>query len=498
MSSNWIIACYALLFYAEAVLGSPLMTLPISTRRSIPRDRTAEWAQHQVARVQSKLRAAANNWHAQGDSYLRTRDVHLNAREDTFAFGMQNLVEFWGDFVDTAYYTSVDVGTPPQTFTVVADTGSADFWLGAPGSLGMPVTFDPTSSSTYKNLSTPIHITYGKGQFNGTLGTDTVSVAGLTVKNAVVESGVVDSSAFEFRKMSGIMGFGWQGLSRSKMPTFVEQLMQTSSLQSNVFSFYLGRGVDKLSPGQGRGNGTLNAGTLAIGGTVSSTYTGDIDYFPIVQKAHWVVQADGMSVNSQVVPGTTGVQAMMDTGTSLIVMPNATWQALATAIGAKPGPGNLLVRNCTSLPVVALRIGGKDYSIATEDLVLDAIEINSQQLSDKYGFAQGTTACLLPFVGGQQSTEVNETAPLMIMGDSFLKSWTSVFDVDNARVGLAAASPASSFNSTADVVNFKLKQEGYKNFKSSSGLEGMCRPGQASIVMMTTLTAAFASGIFVF
>jgi hypothetical protein len=54
----------------------------------------------------------------------------------------------------------VQVGTPPQTFIVQADTGSADFWLATPGSIGVPATFNPSSSATYNDLGFAVNLAW--------------------------------------------------------------------------------------------------------------------------------------------------------------------------------------------------------------------------------------------------------------------------------------------------------------------------------------------------
>ncbi|EIN04225.1 acid protease [Punctularia strigosozonata HHB-11173 SS5] len=457
------VATLTVLSGSAAVFASPL-TLSLSKRVSssigVP---GIDAVQRQIARTQNKLLAARSSWEARQDHALRKRDVDLELRasQSSPGQGSADLTEFFVDVIDEAYYVTVTVGTPPQDFLVVADSGSSDFWLAAPGSDGIDVTFDPTTSSTFKGSDTPVRDAYGKGFFNGFLGTDTVSVAGFTVPTVIVETGVSTSDAFSFRQLSGIMGFGWGKISNSGFNTFAEQLVSASVLSENVVSFHLGRAIDSASPQQAESNGTSKSGgSLTIGGVDSSTFTGSIDFYPIVAEAHWVVQADGMAVNGSLVPGTSGVQAMMDTGTSLVVMPDAIFDALTTAMGAKVVQGAAFML-CDSVPAnVSLRLGGKDYGFALEDLVLGAVPVNTTALSQQLGFPEGTLACLLPFSGGQSQSELGQTAPMIIFGDSFLKSWTSVFDIGNKQVGLAAASPASSLSTISDVLSLKLKLEG--------------------------------------
>jgi cathepsin D len=45
--------------------------------------------------------------------------------------------------------------------------------------------FDPTASSSFVNSSVPFQITYGSGRAAGTLGKDTVQMAGFSVANQV-------------------------------------------------------------------------------------------------------------------------------------------------------------------------------------------------------------------------------------------------------------------------------------------------------------------------
>jgi hypothetical protein len=75
-----------------------------------------------------------------------------------------------------------------QTFTIVPDTGSSNYWIidankctnqacqGYPDSGYTKHRFDSTKSSTFKNLGTPFSIQYGSGSCTGSLAVDVLSV----------------------------------------------------------------------------------------------------------------------------------------------------------------------------------------------------------------------------------------------------------------------------------------------------------------------------------
>ena len=72
----------------------------------------------------------------------------------------------------------------PQALNVILDTGSADFWVAT-----TPCTtcasdtplFDSSKSSTYGQVDLIQNITYGLGDVNGTVSTDTVTFSGFTI-----------------------------------------------------------------------------------------------------------------------------------------------------------------------------------------------------------------------------------------------------------------------------------------------------------------------------
>lgn len=87
------------------------------------------------------------------------------------------------------YYGVISVGTPPQNFQVVFDTGSSNLWI--PSSRCTTEfckkhnTYDSDNSSTYKADGRNFSITYGSGGVNGFLSLDTALVAGADVRNIV-------------------------------------------------------------------------------------------------------------------------------------------------------------------------------------------------------------------------------------------------------------------------------------------------------------------------
>lgn len=74
---------------------------------------------------------------------------------------------------EMAYYGAMQVGTPPQNFTTIFDTGSSDFWVPsascrAQACLGKNL-YSSAKSSSYKSLGRKFSIQYGTGAVSGIL-----------------------------------------------------------------------------------------------------------------------------------------------------------------------------------------------------------------------------------------------------------------------------------------------------------------------------------------
>lgn len=72
---------------------------------------------------------------------------------------------------DNSYFAEVKIGTPPKSFRILIDTGSADFWVPGDGcaTCGNHQTLGARESSTFATSTRPFEVVYGSGNVRGTL-----------------------------------------------------------------------------------------------------------------------------------------------------------------------------------------------------------------------------------------------------------------------------------------------------------------------------------------
>lgn len=315
------------------------------------------------------------------------------------------------DYMNAQYYADIELGTPPQSFKVVLDTGSSNLWV--PGKSCSSIAcflhskYDSDASSTYKANGTEFAIRYGSGSLEGFVSQDVLNIGDLTVKKQdFAEATKEPGLAFAFGKFDGILGMGYDTISVNRIvPPFYNMINQ-KLLDEPVFAFRLG---------DGDGDG----GECTFGGIDKDAYTGKIDYIPVRRRGYWEIELEAVKFGKDELElENTG--AAIDTGTSLIVTPTDIAEMLNAQIGAEKSWNGQYTIDCAKvpgLPKLAFRFGGKDFELSGEDYTLNA----------------GGT-CISAFTGMDIPPPMG---PLWIVGDAFLRRYYSVYDLGKNAVGLA-------------------------------------------------------------
>lgn len=265
------------------------------------------------------------------------------------------------NYLDAQYYGEVALGSPPQRFNVIFDTGSSNLWVPSQQCSYTSIAcwlhnrYDSSRSVTYEPDDREFSIEYGSGSLSGFFSKDVLELGGLKVPDQVFAEAVDEPSlSFVAASFDGIMGmvrldssssiraFGKTPLSPLSHPSrphhhpFVIQgfpeiavgkvdppfqnLLKAHPDLDPVFSFWLNR--DAEDPDRG--------GELVLGGVDPAHYKGKHTWAPVTRRGFWQFQLDGMSFG--LCKG--GCQAIADTGTSLLAGPPDEVARLNSAIGA--------------------------------------------------------------------------------------------------------------------------------------------------------------------
>jgi saccharopepsin len=314
--------------------------------------------------------------------------------------------------LDWTDFSEITVGSPPQTFKVVLDTGSSNLWVPSQSCSSIACflhsKYDSSSSSTYKKNGSDFEIHYGSGSLTGFISNDDVSIGDLKIKGQdFAEATSEPGLAFAFGRFDGILGLGYDTISVNGIVPPFYQMVNQKLLDEPVFAFYLG---------------SSDEGSVAtFGGLDSSHYEGKIEYIPLRRKAYWEVDLDSIAFGDEVAElENTG--AILDTGTSLNVLPSGIAELLNAEIGAKKGFGGQYTVDCSardSLPDITFSLAGSKYSLPASDYIIEL-----------------SGSCISTFQGMDFPEPVG---PLVILGDAFLRRYYSVYDLGKNAVGLAKA-----------------------------------------------------------
>lgn len=234
------------------------------------------------------------------------------------------------NYLDAQYFGEIGIGTPPQTFTVIFDTGSSNLWVPSSKcyfSLAcyLHSKFKSSRSSTYKKDGKSCDIKYGSGSISGFLSKDHVTVGELVVKDQVfAETTKEPGLTFLVAKFDGILGLGFQEISVDKVVPVWYNMIDQGLVQEPVFSFWMNRNTDEEEGGE-----------IVFGGVDPKHFKGNHTYTPVTRKGYWQFDMGDFLINGESTGFCAGgCAAIADSGTSLLAGPTGIVTQINHAIGA--------------------------------------------------------------------------------------------------------------------------------------------------------------------
>ncbi|XP_072550938.1 gastricsin-like [Salminus brasiliensis] len=354
---------------------------------------------------------------------LREKGIHLPYSDPALKYQPPEVlatttIEPLTNYADCSYYGVISVGTPPQSFQVLFDTGSSNLWVNSVYCNTQACTthtqFNPSDSSTYQSTSQTFYLLYGAGSLNGVFGYDTVTVSGITISNQEVGLSTSEpGQTFVVAQFSGILGLAYPSLSVGSQVPVVDNMIQKGLLEYDLFGVY-------LSPNEQSGS------EIAFGNVDQNMYQGQIYWTPVTSETYWQIGIQEFSIGGQQTGWCSrysGCQAIVDTGTSALTVPQSYLSSLMQYIGAKEDSYGGYLVDCSqvnNLPTLTFTISGTSFPLPPSAYI---------QTSSGYCFVN-INPTYLPSQNGQ---------PLWIFGDVFLRVYYSVYDRGNNQLGFATA-----------------------------------------------------------
>lgn len=407
MKFTLISSCVAL-----AIMALSIEAAPSGKKVNIPLTKNKDYKPNAKNAIQKAIA-----------KYHRHRSITSFNSTSTDGIGYVPVTDYYNDI---EYYGEVTVGTPGVTLKLDFDTGSSDLWFGKfitvctiafillirsalASSLctncgSSQTKYNPNESSTYARDGRTWSISYGDGSSaSGILGTDTVTLGGLTIKHQTIELARREASQFQSGPSDGLLGLGFDSITTVRgVKTPVDNLISQGLISNPVFGVYLGK--------ENNGGG----GEYIFGGYDSSKFKGSLTTIPVDNSNGWYgITVRGASIGGSRV--SSSFDAILDTGTSLLVLPNDVASSVAEAYGASDNYDGTFSISCdtSSFEPLVFTIGSSTFEVPADSLV----------------YEQDGYSCIAGFGYGDYD--------FAIFGDVFLKNNYVVFNPEAPHVQIA-------------------------------------------------------------
>jgi hypothetical protein len=216
----------------------------------------------------------------------------------------------------------------------------------------------------------PFNVTYGTGSVQGNIITDNIAVAGLNLTGHTFGVATTETQDFsaDTTQFDGIMGLAQSTLSEQRTLTPTESLAKGGQIKEAIVSFKISRLADQK-----------NDGEVTFGGLDASKFDKNtlVTLNNVNQKGFWEAGLDAVSVDGNDL-GLKGRTTILDTGTTLLIVPPADAQIIHKSIsGANEISNGVFSVPCTTNSSVALTFGKQSFAIDPRDIVQTPLDQNN-------------------------------------------------------------------------------------------------------------------------
>mmetsp|Transcript_11037 Transcript_11037/g.21912 ORF Transcript_11037/g.21912 Transcript_11037/m.21912 type:complete len:589 (+) Transcript_11037:54-1820(+) len=244
------------------------------------------------------------------------------------------------DYDEMLFTCDVEIGTPPQKFSIVPDTGSSNLWVmdsscedcDASGCVEPTkdsedmsedemmstchIKYDKTKSSSVRvqkdenGSAKEFSIEYGSGACKGYVADETVKFGGYTLETQPIGL-ATEANTFQQMPFAGILGLAFQSIAVDDMEPVFDNIVKVNKLpnlpakpedkecdastdknyskdtQYSVFSFYLSNDEAK------------EASNLILGNYNRACFSEDLHFAPLSSETYWAFTIDDVMVEGK-------------------------------------------------------------------------------------------------------------------------------------------------------------------------------------------------------